>query len=111
MNAAPGPYEVAVIIDEEGKARGRNGERWVLIRNADGAIASVYPAREAEATAQLLAASWNMLKALRLARAVAQDEIARLQSLEAEGWDAAVEEAKAREAMFDQVIKEAEATQ
>ena len=64
-----GPYEVAIIIDEEGKARGRNGERWVLIRNAEGAIASVYPGRDAEATANLLAASWDMLEACRIALA------------------------------------------
>ena len=65
---APGPYEVAIVIDEEGKARGRNGERWVLIKNADGAIASVYPGRDAEATADLLAASYELLGALREAR-------------------------------------------
>lgn len=62
---APGPYEIAIIIDEEGKARGRNGEQWILIRNADGAIASVYPGKDAEGTARLLASSFELLEALR----------------------------------------------
>jgi hypothetical protein len=63
---AQGPYEVVTVIDEEGKARGKNGEQWLLIRNEEGAIASVYPGREAVATARLLAASYTMLEALKL---------------------------------------------
>jgi hypothetical protein len=54
---APGPYEVAIVIDEEGKARGGRGERWILIKNPDGAIATVYPALNGEATAKVLAAA------------------------------------------------------
>jgi hypothetical protein len=64
---APGPYEVVTVIDEEGKARGKNGEQWILIRNETGAIATVYPARDAEATARLLAASWRLLEAAKIA--------------------------------------------
>jgi hypothetical protein len=67
---APGPYEVAIIIDEEGKARGSKGEKWILIKNADGAIATVYPASNAEATANLLAASASLLEQLRIAVSV-----------------------------------------
>src|ERR1700677_2406434 len=65
---AQGPYEVVTVIDEEGKARGKNGEQWILIRNADGAIATVYPGREAEAPARLLAAAWSLRDRLREAR-------------------------------------------
>lgn len=79
LNAAPGPYEVVTIIDEEGKARGRNGEKWLLIRNADGAIASVYPGQDAEGTARLLAASWNMRDRLGVARAFIEDQLAVLE--------------------------------
>lgn len=104
---APGPYEVAIIIDEEGKARGRNGEQWVLIRNADGAIASVYPGRDAEATANLLAASWTLLDACKLGRAIAQDEVDRLSSLETEteGWNTDLEEAKSRLYAFEYALE------
>ena len=90
---APGPYEVAIVIDEEGKARGRNGERWVLIKNADGAIASVYPGRDAEATANLLAASWELLDSLRPMVAIA---IAYSQFSNDPTVDRLVDEAEAR---------------
>ena len=78
LNAAPGPYEVVTIIDEEGKARGRNGEKWLLIRNADGAIASVYPGQDAEGTARLLGGSWNLLERLKVARAFVADALETL---------------------------------
>ncbi len=64
---APGPYEVVMVEDAQGKA----GERWIMIRNADGAIATVYPAKNAEATANLLAASWEMLESLQEMTALA----------------------------------------
>lgn len=109
---APGPYEVAVIIDEEGKARGRNGERWVLIRNADGAIASVYPGRDAEATADLLAASWHMLDRLRVARAFIEDQLAVLErSYLLDPNEAEAEELRETQYLLDTmryVIQEAE---
>ena len=108
LKAAPGPYEVVTIIDEEGKARGRNGEKWLLIRNADGAIASVYPGQDAEATAKLLAASFAMLKACKLGQAMCQDEVDRLRSLESEGWNTEWEEATARLLTFDAAIAAAE---
>jgi len=70
QSPAPGPYEVQIVIDEEGKARGSKGERWILIKNDDGAIATVYPAHNGEATAQLLAASYQMFGALESIRSL-----------------------------------------
>ena len=79
---APGPYEVVVVIDEEGKARGARGEKWVLIKNDDGAIASVYPAVNSEATARILAAGSELLKQLKLAVAVIEDNKDNLASID-----------------------------
>lgn len=56
---APGPYEVVMVED----AQGKNGEKWIMIRNEGGAIATVYPAKEGEATAKLLAAAPELLEA------------------------------------------------
>jgi hypothetical protein len=101
---APGPYEVVVVED----AQGKNGDKWILIRNEGGAIATVYPARDSKETANLLAAAPELLEALKLARAVAQDEMDRLTSLQAEGWNAGVDEAKVRFDKFDAAIVLAE---
>ncbi len=62
---APGPYEVVIV--EAAESIGRDGSKWVMIRNEGGAIATVYPAKEAEATARLLAAAWDLLEAVILA--------------------------------------------
>ncbi len=62
MKAAPGPYEVVPV---ERQAFERAGEQWVMIRNEAGAIAAVYPARDAKETATLLAAAPGMLAALK----------------------------------------------
>jgi hypothetical protein len=72
---APGPYEVVVVED----AQGRSGEKWIMIRNQGGAIATVYPAKDAAGTARLLAASWKLLDRLGVARAFIEDQIETLE--------------------------------
>jgi hypothetical protein len=96
---APGPYEVVVVED----AQGKNGDKWIMIRNEGGAIATVYPAREGMETAKLLAASWGLLEACKLARAVAQDQVDELESIA--GAEAALKEAKARLYTFDHAME------
>jgi hypothetical protein len=71
IEPAPGPYEVVTVIDEEGKARGSKGEQWILIKNEDGAIATVYPDPKAPGTARLLGMSWELLQRLKETREAA----------------------------------------
>jgi hypothetical protein len=96
---APGPYEVVVVED----AQGRKGEKWIMIRNEGGAIATVYPATESKETANLLAASWGLLEACKLARAVAQDQVDELETIA--GADTALQEAKARLYTFEHAME------
>ena len=56
---APGPYEVVMVDD----AAGKSGDKWIMIRNKGGAIATVYPARDGKETANLFAAAPELLEA------------------------------------------------
>jgi hypothetical protein len=58
---APGPYEVVPVED----ARDKSGNGFFMIRNEQGAIATVYPNKEAEGTANLLAAAPDLLQNLK----------------------------------------------
>jgi len=70
MNAAPGPYEVVKVEDLPDS----KGNRFFMIRNEQGAIATVYPRPDAEGTANLLAAAPDLLEMLKRVRIHTPDE-------------------------------------